>query len=268
MGCTAAHVQPMQAEVIHRKAEGDAVKGKRAPPKEEGNAWRERQTDPWAEEEGTPKRSKSVGTDCYPEVVVISGGDAVQPRCMGVFTISAIAPTSQHDWRPLYRNQRDKFLYYCAAKKMWLVGSSFNDQEGQLMSCADVQFPHESSSWKASKGSRSLAHTVHRQDNALATKGSACTIQVIGRGGGLLQRNEDGIVIGDWVCVEKNGTGSHRFREGDRGRVVGMSDERECQVEFEGRYDEGSIPVATWLLRILPEDMSTDGRQFAKVNLN
>jgi hypothetical protein len=157
---------------------------------------------------------------------------------MGTYRISDLKPTAFHAWRPIYRNNEGKFLYYCADKKMWIVGSDFCEDSGQLMS-DDAEFPQEASKWKVRNGSEWT---------------SGVFVKVTGQGGGIEQRNQDGIKLGDVVCINTGGAHMNRFSQGERGRVVQMCDARTARIQFEKR--PGTVPVATWLLHVLPEGLS------------
>lgn len=121
---------------------------------------------------------------------------------------------------------------------MWIVSSDFCENSGQLMS-DDAEFPQAASKWKVYNRSEWV---------------SGVFVKVTGHGGGIEQPNEDGIKLGDKVCIHARGAHMNRFSPGERGKVVQMTDARTARVEFEGR--PGTVQVATWLLHVLPEDFS------------
>jgi hypothetical protein len=183
----------------------------------------------------------------FADALSISGAEHVQPKCMGTFLISGIQGGKCHAYRPIYKNRHGRFLYYCVDSGAWLVSSSFNDKAGSLMSSTDVDMPQLCSVWMVRQGSSWSQHV---------------TAKVEELSDGLWSPNKDGIMKGDWVTVRALGVEGSRFKKNDRGRVVGMANERTCMVQFEGRSEQ--IPVAAWLLCRLPECFSGGDYSIAK----
>jgi len=176
----------------------------------------------------------------YSEAVTISGAERLQPKCMGVFMMADAQSSKSQDWRPSYRNKDGRCLHYCAEQRVWLVSRSLGSEEVLLESSCDVAHPGASTGW----------NIWHR-----GTLSACDTIKVRAHGVGVLQANRDGIKCGDFVCAD-SGTRCV-FKEGDRGRVVAMIGVHQCSVQFEGQSEK--VTVATYLLRHLPESLSTDG---------
>lgn len=138
-------------------------------------------------------------------------------------------------------------LYYRVDAGAWLVSSSFNDNVGSLMSSTDVDDPQRCMVWKVRQGS-SWSQFVTAKVEELSD--------------GLWSPNKDGIMKDDWVTVRAPGVEGSRFKKNDRGRVMGMANERTCLVQFEGRDEQ--VPVAAWLLCRLPECFSGGDFTIAK----
>lgn len=216
MGCSGSHIQRVES--------GRALQA--------SNSW----------QSGKSVAERSLA---YSEVIEISGAETIQPKCMGRFIKSSIKPTSAHDWRPIYRNKRGKFLYYCAVRREWLVSYSFNDEEGLLMSASNgaAEFPEDSSVWEIRDGPDCWS-----TDYALKVTAKGDAKQV-------------GFQSGDWVYVRSNG--SSLFRQGERGIVEAVvNDDGQCKVQFEGRTD--TVPVASWHLHRFPEGFSADKHHLKK----
>lgn len=186
--------------------------------------------------EGVAERNQA-----YAEIIVISGEETILPKCMGTFVKSGIKATSAQDWRPIYRNNRGMYLYYCDGRNVWLVSYSFTDKEGLLMSSCGAVFPEAASAWNV------WDRYAWRPN---------CPVKVTTKGAGIWKPNVDGIQRGNWVSARTDDSKRDLFHEGERGRVVAMIHDRHCRVQFEGRNE--AVPVATWLLHPLPESFSTD----------
>jgi hypothetical protein len=192
------------------------------------------------------KRDSAPRTSYFEEVVTVFGAQSVQWKCMGEFRMMDSQTGKAQDFRPMYKNINGRYLYYNAERRRWLISSHWNKREGLLMSGSDAQTPQDASDWMALNGSQWETDL---------------DIRVKATGDGLQQPNEDGIIVGQFVCAMITGSRScgksfslERFREGERGRVVGMVDRRIAKVEFEGRSSE-IVPVATKCLHALPEHL-------------
>lgn len=213
MGCAQVHVQPLHAEV--------------SPSASSSCAWKTGHS-------GLNANEIAARNQQYPDEVILAGAERQQPKCMGTYTKTTYEPGRPHDSRPIYKNSRGRFLYFHAAKNVWLISFSFNDAEGLLKSPVGVEFPPTSSWWTLRNG----------------TMWDPVSIRATAK-----VDNGDGIKRGDLVRVAP-GCHSDLFHEGERGLVVGRFG---CsyRVRFEGRHE--AVTVAAWRLIHLAEGLGMDG---------
>lgn len=220
MGCAQTHVQTSPSVVTPGLA---------------GNAWSDGTTVHEGHHKQLRPHEKMEMGHAYPCEIFVSGMEADQPKCMGTFTKCLYAPDPFHDYRPVYKNDRRRFLYFHAEKRVWQISFSFTDDEGVLRSPPGEPLPPTSNQWKVCAGSTwNYAPPI------------TTTVKV---------DKKDGLHRGDYVRV-KQGSGSALFHEGERGVIVGKYS-GSYRVHFEGR--PSTVTVASWHLAHLPEDFTIEG---------
>lgn len=205
------------------------------------------------EAEATPekqlsKRSMVANSDTIPRpsneehrrdwasTIMVTGAEKIRRECMGEFSLTDISSGSFHNWKPIYRNQNARFLFFCADLKLWIIGTSYLKSKGRISSSYDAETPEDSRYWKVWDDEKwssdfEVSVTAKKKLAELATF--------------VAQPGAD-IMEGDFVCVR----GADK-----RGRVITIVDKDRVNIRLEGR----SRTVATFpqaMLRSLPESLS------------
>lgn len=84
------------------------------------------------------------------DTVLIAGGEALEPACMGTFTKSVITPSLNHSGRTIYENGKGKHLYFWKPAGNWIIETDghFDNAFGALFAHSDVRCPEEALGWK------------------------------------------------------------------------------------------------------------------------
>lgn len=92
----------------------------------------------------------SVCFEVCADSIVISGGESMEPACMGEFTKSPIKPSSFHGGRPIYENSNGRHMYFWEPAGNWIIESdgSFQNSYGVVYAHSDVKCPEAASGWK------------------------------------------------------------------------------------------------------------------------
>lgn len=231
MGCAQAHVQPSPSEVAPGLADTAWSAGTKV---HEGHH-KQLRPDEIVKARHIREEMVMERSQAYPHEIVIAGMEVDQPKCMGTFMKCDYTPEPFHDYRPIYKNGRRRFLYFHAEKRVWQISFSFTDDEGVLRSPPDELLPPTSNRWEVCSGSTwNYAPRI------------TTTVKV---------EQKDKLHRGDYVRV-KQGSGSALFHEGERGVIVGKYS-GSYRVHFEGR--PSTVTVASWHLTHLPEDFTIKG---------